>query len=63
MAGYRNNPSGDIAIRIFMKRVVGSLTLTIMQTEADAKRLRSLGMDAAKTLVSGNLKFDGQPGH
>ena len=29
-----------------------------MQTEADAERLRALGMDAAKTLVSGNLKFD-----
>jgi 3-deoxy-D-manno-octulosonic-acid transferase len=29
-----------------------------MQTEADAERLRELGMDASKTLVSGNMKFD-----
>src|ERR1044072_1615671 len=45
-------------IRGFMKRVVGSLSLAIMQTEADAERLRLLGMDPAKTLVSGSLKFD-----
>jgi 3-deoxy-D-manno-octulosonic-acid transferase len=45
-------------IRVFMKRVLGSLTVAVMQTEADAKRLRSLGMDTARTLVSGNLKFD-----
>ncbi|HEY0430585.1 MAG TPA: 3-deoxy-D-manno-octulosonic acid transferase [Pyrinomonadaceae bacterium] len=45
-------------IRSFMKRVVGPLSLAIMQTEADAERLRSLGLDAAKTLVSGSLKFD-----
>ncbi len=29
-----------------------------MQTEADAGRLCFLGMDAGKTIVSGNLKFD-----
>lgn len=45
-------------IRRFMTRVLSSLSLAIMQTEADAERLRSLGMDASKTLVSGNLKFD-----
>jgi 3-deoxy-D-manno-octulosonic-acid transferase len=45
-------------IRIFMTRVLSSLSLAIMQTEADAERLRSMGMDASKTLVSGNLKFD-----
>ncbi len=45
-------------IRAFIKRVVGSLTLAIMQTEADGERLRSLGMDATRTLVAGNLKFD-----
>ncbi len=44
--------------RSFMTRVLSSLSLAIMQTEADAERLRSLGMDAGKTLVSGNLKFD-----
>jgi len=45
-------------IRRFMTRVLSSLSLAIMQTEADAERLRSLGMDESKTLVSGNLKFD-----
>jgi 3-deoxy-D-manno-octulosonic-acid transferase len=45
-------------IRPFMTRVLSSLSLAIMQTEADGERLRSLGMDASKILVSGNLKFD-----
>lgn len=45
-------------IRGFMARVLRSINLAIMQTEADAARLRDLGMDAGKTKVSGNLKFD-----
>lgn len=45
-------------IRSFMTRILNSLTLAIMQTEADAERLGFLGMNAAKTLVAGNLKFD-----
>jgi 3-deoxy-D-manno-octulosonic-acid transferase len=45
-------------IRSFMTRVLSSLTLAIMQTEADADRLRFLGMNSTKTLVAGNLKFD-----
>jgi 3-deoxy-D-manno-octulosonic-acid transferase len=45
-------------IKIFMKRVLSSLSLAIMQTEADANRLRALGMHQGKTFVSGNLKFD-----
>lgn len=45
-------------IRRFMKRVLSSIDLAIMQTEADAERLRALGMDADKTLVSGSLKFE-----
>ncbi len=45
-------------IKSFMKRVLSSIDLAIMQTEADAERLRALGMDADKTLVSGSLKFD-----
>jgi 3-deoxy-D-manno-octulosonic-acid transferase len=45
-------------IKIFMLRVLASIDLAIMQTEADAARLRALGMDADKTFVSGNLKFD-----
>jgi 3-deoxy-D-manno-octulosonic-acid transferase len=45
-------------IRSFMKRVLSSLDLAIMQTEADAERLCALGMNPARTLVSGSLKFD-----
>ena len=45
-------------IKRFMTRVLSSLTLAIMQTEADAARLRALGMNAAGTLVAGNMKFD-----
>ena len=45
-------------IRSFMRRVLSSIRLAIMQTEDDAERLRALGMDAARTFVSGNMKFD-----
>lgn len=45
-------------IRSFMSRVLSSINLAIMQTEADANRLRSLGMNTGKTFVSGNMKFD-----
>jgi 3-deoxy-D-manno-octulosonic-acid transferase len=45
-------------IKSFMTRVLSSLSLAIMQTEADAERLRALGMDASKTFIFGNMKFD-----
>jgi 3-deoxy-D-manno-octulosonic-acid transferase len=45
-------------IRSFMRRVLGSLFLAVMQTDADAERLQALGMDATRTSVTGNLKFD-----
>lgn len=45
-------------IRSFIRRVLGSLSLAIVQTQADAGRLAALGMDANKLAVSGNLKFD-----
>jgi 3-deoxy-D-manno-octulosonic-acid transferase len=45
-------------IRPFMTRVLSSINLALMQTEADAERLRALGMNATRTLVSGNVKFD-----
>jgi 3-deoxy-D-manno-octulosonic-acid transferase len=41
-----------------MARVLSSLSLAIVQTEADAERLQALGMDAGKTFVFGNMKFD-----
>ncbi|MDQ1522824.1 MAG: 3-deoxy-D-manno-octulosonic-acid transferase [Pyrinomonadaceae bacterium] len=42
----------------FIKSVVGTLTLAVMQTEADAGRIRALGLSHARTRVSGNIKFD-----
>ncbi len=42
----------------FIRRVVGALTLAVMQTEADAERIRALGLAPERTRVSGNIKFD-----
>lgn len=42
----------------FMKRMVNDLDLALMQTEADAERIRALGLDAEHVFVSGNVKFD-----
>jgi 3-deoxy-D-manno-octulosonic-acid transferase len=42
----------------FIKSVTGALTLAIMQTEADAERLRALGLPPERARVSGNIKFD-----
>lgn len=41
-----------------MKRVLANIGLALMQGEDDAKRLISLGMNAEKTKVTGNIKFD-----
>jgi 3-deoxy-D-manno-octulosonic-acid transferase len=45
-------------IKAFIGRVLSILELGLMQTEADARRIRTLGMDPNKVFVSGNLKFD-----
>ncbi|MFN0279473.1 MAG: 3-deoxy-D-manno-octulosonic acid transferase [Pyrinomonadaceae bacterium] len=45
-------------IKKFMKRVLGYLDLALMQENADATRLMSLGIRASKVRVTGNLKFD-----
>lgn len=42
----------------FIRRVVGDLSLALMQTETDAERLRALGMPPQRVWVSGNVKFD-----
>ena len=47
-------------IKGFMARVLSSLSLATMQTEADAERLSALGMDAYKTHVFGSMKFDAE---
>ncbi len=42
----------------FIKRVVNDIDLALMQTEADAERMRLLGLPPGRVLVSGNVKFD-----
>jgi len=45
-------------IRSFISQVLNCLDLAIMQSEADAKRIRALGLEPERVLVSGNIKFD-----
>lgn len=45
-------------IRHFLKRVLGYIDLALMQENADATRLMSLGIRGSKVRVTGNLKFD-----
>jgi len=42
----------------FISRVIGDLSLMIMQTDADAERARALGSPADRVRVCGNLKYD-----
>ncbi|HEX8174689.1 MAG TPA: 3-deoxy-D-manno-octulosonic acid transferase [Pyrinomonadaceae bacterium] len=45
-------------IRSFIKRVVNCLDMALMQSEADAGRIRALGLEDGRVEVSGNVKFD-----
>jgi 3-deoxy-D-manno-octulosonic-acid transferase len=45
-------------IKPFIRRVLSSIQIAVMQTEEDAERLRSLGMKRDRVFVSGSLKFD-----
>jgi 3-deoxy-D-manno-octulosonic-acid transferase len=47
-------------IRIFLRQVLSGLNLAVMQSEADAERLRSLGMPKERLFTAGNLKFDAE---
>lgn len=42
----------------FFSRVFDNITLFCMQSEADAVRIKDIGADPEKVLVTGNLKFD-----
>ena len=42
----------------FARRMVGDLDLAIMQTDADAERIRAIGLESDRALVAGNIKFD-----
>lgn len=41
-----------------LKRVFSSIDLALMQSDADAHRIRELGMPPTRIVVTGNLKFD-----
>ena len=45
-------------IKPFIKRILSRIDLALMQAEPDADRIIKLGMNTAKTTVTGNLKFD-----
>ncbi|HEX6650090.1 MAG TPA: 3-deoxy-D-manno-octulosonic acid transferase [Pyrinomonadaceae bacterium] len=49
-------------IKFFLRRVLSSLTLAVMQSETDAQRLEALGMPSEKLFTAGNLKFDAEIG-
>jgi 3-deoxy-D-manno-octulosonic-acid transferase len=47
-------------ITFFLRRVLSSLSLAVMQSEMDADRLEALGMKKEKLFTAGNLKFDAE---
>jgi 3-deoxy-D-manno-octulosonic-acid transferase len=47
-------------IRWFFSRVLSSLSIAVMQSETDARRLEALGIPAKSIFVAGNLKFDAE---
>ena len=49
-------------IRFFLRRVLASLSVAVMQSEADAARLEELGMPKERLFTAGNLKFDAEIG-
>ena len=46
------------SIKFFLRRVLESLSVAVMQSEPDAERLQALGMPADRIRTAGNLKFD-----
>jgi 3-deoxy-D-manno-octulosonic-acid transferase len=45
-------------VRRFVRRVLEDLDLALMQAEPDAGRIVSLGLDPARVVITGNIKFD-----
>ena len=48
-------------IKGFIAKVLSNVDLALMQGDADADRVRQLGIDPANLVVTGNLKFDHPP--
>ncbi|MEM6456526.1 MAG: glycosyltransferase N-terminal domain-containing protein [Acidobacteriota bacterium] len=55
----RMRPVADDWPRTFAVLGLGRISHFGMQTDADAERLRALGVDSARVTVTGNLKYDG----
>jgi 3-deoxy-D-manno-octulosonic-acid transferase len=49
-------------IKFFLRKVLSSLSIAVMQSETDGQRLQTLGMPAEKIFTAGNLKFDADIG-
>src|SRR5215211_4091667 len=47
-------------IKFFLRPVLSSLSLAVMQSETDARRLEELGMSSDRLFTAGNLKFDAE---
>ena len=47
-------------ITFFLRRVLASLSIAVMQSEMDAERLETLGMPKERLFTAGNLKFDAE---
>ncbi len=47
-------------IKFFLRRVLSSLSIAVMQSETDAERLAALGMPNDRLFNAGNLKFDAE---
>ncbi len=47
-------------ITFFLRRVLASLSIAVMQSEMDAERLGVLGMPKERLFTAGNLKFDAE---
>lgn len=45
-------------IKFFLRRMLRSVTVAVMQSDVDAGRLQDLGMAAERIHTAGNLKFD-----
>jgi len=54
---------GYLKIRFLIKSIFRKVTLFCVQTERDANRFSSLGVDRKKIKVTGNMKFDATPSH
>lgn len=49
---------GYTRLRPFMRQVLGSVTLCLMQSERDAERIVALGAQPSRVVRTGNIKFD-----